>query len=274
MFRRVLSFIWALSPLLLGLPATLCFAWAARRLRSVALAFEAACYGAATVVAFDFVNSAKNASGGIFIALMLVSTVRALSIRRRLFFPAGMVTPEPPTLPTMAPLANWKPVFPASLAEPPDITKPATWLNSTLCTGEDNHLLRMPVRGTLVMTISGAVLLGLDWKFHIVGRGLGIGIGLLLTPLFVLMFSRRIDGSVLYYRQWGVLHRLPLENVTGITTSERSSALLLQAPRLRRPVSIGFRARAWSMPTDAREHLVGWLRGRAERRKTRPSTSR
>lgn len=102
----------------------------------------------------------------------------------------------------------------------------------------------------------------LDVRFHVTGRGLGLAIALMLTPLSGVMFSQRVDGATLYYRRWGVKHALSLIDVAAVTTSSANagnSTLTLAAPGVARPLRVPLLLRGYAMPAEAREHLQGWL---------------
>lgn len=262
--RQVVSVGWALAPLLLAIPAPFCFAWAAHRLRSHGLALEAAGYAAATVAFFVLSGQgdvSDGAAGGLGLAVMGVATARAFMIRRRLFFPAppaASTTWQPPT----ATPPDWHPSFPADHPSPIDPARPATWANPFVCTGHDRHLLSVPMGRMVAFGVLGLALVAIDVHLHVSGRPLGTGIGLMLAPVLAAMFSRRVDGPVLYYRNWGVEHELRLDTVTAVATPSGLAAgttLLLSAPGLAKPVRIGMSARAFAVPPAARDHLRGWL---------------
>lgn len=87
--RRFWSWVWALSPLVIGITAVPYFAYAAYRCRDVRFGAEAAVYaivfGAVAAGSADTANLAAGA-GGI---TALIATIRAVLIRRRVFEPAG-----------------------------------------------------------------------------------------------------------------------------------------------------------------------------------------
>ena len=82
--RRLLSIVWAILPLLLGIPAAFTFWWAAHRLHSRALGMEAVCYGGATILAFTLAGQRGGlgtVGGGLSLALVAIATTRAFVIR-------------------------------------------------------------------------------------------------------------------------------------------------------------------------------------------------
>jgi hypothetical protein len=251
--------LWALAPLLLGVPSAPCFGWAAWRRRDKALAIEATCYGLATVGFFALSSqsgSANAAAGGLGFALMGVATTRALLIRRRVFFPA-----DHPKVPTQIP-PDWTPVFPASQARAVDPRVPATWANPFTCTGYDGHLLSLPLSRTAFIAVGGALLVAGDIRFQVLNGGLGYGIGLMLAPLVAAMFSRRVEGPTLSYRNWGIKHAVGLLEVTAVDTlkgSPTSSILVLTSNDRDRSVRVAMSTRGYVVPPSARDHLVGWL---------------
>lgn len=251
----VVSVAWSLLPLCLGLPAAPCFAWAAHRRRQRALAIEALGYAVVTVAAFAMSTQHPlgTAAGFVFLALMAVATVRAFMVRRAVF---GL-DPEPaPGVPTAPPnAAVWQ--QPA-----PDPNVPATWTTPFHCTGYDQHRLSLPLSRTMPMAALGAALTAFDVWFHITGRGLGAGIGLMLAPLLVAMSTRRVNGPVLYYRNGAAQHQLRLDQVTDVSARlmpRQGISLRLTAPNLKRPVSVTIRAAGWVATQEARDHLRGWL---------------
>lgn len=251
--------LWALAPLLLGIPSAPCFGWAAWRGRDKALAIEATCYGLATVGFFALSSqsgSANSAAGGLVLALMGVATTRALLIRRHVFFPTTH-----PKVPAQIP-PDWTPAFPASQAGPVDPRVPATWANPFACTGYDGHLLSLPLSRTAFIAVGGALLVAGDIRFHVLNSGLGYGIGLLLAPLVAAMFSRRVEGPTLSYRSWGIKHAVGLLEVTAVDTlkgSPTSSVLVLTTHDRDRSVRVALSTRGYAVPPSARDHLVGWL---------------
>ena len=130
------------------------------------------------------------------------------------------------------------------------------------CDGQDRHHLTLPVRQATASGLAGVTLIALDLLLHAYGRGLGVGIGLLLVPLFAWLFAQWVDGPVLYYRRWGRLHQLTLSSVTAVTVGNSRATrrmLLLAAPGLAKPVRVSVQSRGFVMSTAAREHLHGWL---------------
>lgn len=291
--RRVLSIVWALLPILYGLPAPLVFAFAAWRLRSRTLVVEAGAYFVAVFSAFVLMGNKRGAvavGGVLMVAVVLVATARALVLRRRVFFSGRTVVA--PTAPTpgdgtqaasgprsasidrhdlapwrQVPFTNaaptpedWTPVFPGSKQEPVDPHDPATWAQGISCTGDDSHLISIPARRLLGSAFSGAVLLAADLRFHLTGHALGVAIALLCSPLIAALFARRVDGATLTYRTWGVKSATSLWDVIAVDTGKTKSTLVLAAAGRKRPLRINLRGRSWLLPPGARDHLEGWLR--------------
>ncbi|HET6909593.1 MAG TPA: hypothetical protein VFH54_09665, partial [Mycobacteriales bacterium] len=260
--RTWIGWIWALLPLLLALPAPFCFWWAAHRLRSRALVLEAWAYlvvcGVWITLAGQHSSAVSDAGATLAVAAAVVAFVRALMLRRRLFEPVP-VHPDfvpVPAAPVQQPVA-WTPSFPGQHPVPRDPNNPATWVTSVACTGSDRHRLSLSWKHAIGPAVGGALAIAFDVRLHVYGRGLGLGIGLLLTPVFALLFARWVDGPVLYYRNWGRLHRLSLDKVTVV--GARSVSLLLSAPGSEEPVRLAVAARGFSLSPAARDHLRGWL---------------
>jgi hypothetical protein len=98
--------------------------------------------------------------------------------------------------------------------------------------------------------------------WHVYGRSLGVGIGLLLVPVLTLLFARWVDGSVLCYRTWGRLRRLELTSVTAVGAGKQaagSRSVTLAAPGLRKPLRVALRDPRYVVPPLARDHLRRWL---------------
>lgn len=254
---------WALLPLLLGIPAAPCFAWAAYRLRSKALAVEATAYAVLTVAFFGMAEdpSLGGAAGGIGIGLMVVATSRAFAIRGRVFRLDTATTAQlaPPVSGTSV---VWHPPAETPGLQTRDPEKPATWTTPFDCTGQDRHQLSLPWQRAAALAAGGAALIAMSAWAHVYGRAFGAGIGLMLAPLIAALFSRRVDGATLYYRNWGVEHSLRLDRVTSVTSKlgpHQAIYLRLATPDLRRPVSVTIRAAGWVAPPAARNHLLGWL---------------
>jgi hypothetical protein len=91
--RRVLSSLWALLPTLsIGLLAPVPILHAAFKLRTWTLWATAALYTVAEILAFASIPEAESAempdwAGGIIVGLMIVPTVQAFAVRRRVFYP-------------------------------------------------------------------------------------------------------------------------------------------------------------------------------------------
>lgn len=249
---------WALLPLLIGIPAAPCFAWAAYRTRRRALAVEAGVYAVVTVTFFVLAaqsGTASTASGYVGIALMLVATARAFMVRREVFAPHAAAT-------TTTVASSAAPAEPVTWTPPtPEVgTSPAPFDHPFACTGHDQHALSLPIARTIPMAVGGAMLTYVDVRvLHVSGRGLGFGIALMLMPVLSALFSRRVDGPTLYYRVWGAQRSLRLDQVTTVTTSPRGQSLVLRAPGTAHAVTVGIRAPHYSMPPAARDHLRGWL---------------
>jgi len=265
---RVLSVAWALCPLLLGLPAAPCFAWAARRLRSKALAAEAAAYAVVTVAFFAMSSDPRlgGAAGGVGVGLMAVATARAFVLRRRVFgylvTGAAADNGQPVAPPVGSEPVVWHPPADAASRQPRDPGNPATWTTPFDCTGQDRHALSLPWSRAGAIAAGGAALTALSAWSHVYGRGFGAGIGLLLMPVLAALFSRRVDGATLYYRSWGVPHSLRLDRVTQVTAKtgpHQAIYLRLGSPDLPKPLSVTIRAAGWVAPPAARDHLLGWL---------------
>jgi hypothetical protein len=259
---RWLTLPWALLPLAYGLPAGPCFAWAAWRLRSRALAAEAAAYLAATVLWIALVNERATVELGVtvLVAVAVVACVRAFLVRRRLLsqLRSQAKGPMPRTLVRLSDDPRWTPVFPAQRLR----ENGQTLASSVVCNGHDSHRLSMSVRQAVPGAVGGVALIGLAIHLHSYGRGLGAGIALLLLPLIAPSFAQWVDGQVLYYRSWGRLHHLALNDITMVTATNRRQgrgALLLSAPGLAKPLRVRLHSRGYVMPTAARDHLRGWL---------------
>jgi hypothetical protein len=148
----------------------------------------------------------------------------------------------------------------ATRARDPD--DPSTWIRPIECGGQDRHLLTMPWQRVAASSVAGGVLIAVDAHWHVYGRSLGIGIGLLLMPVFTLLFARWVDGPVLCYRTWGRLRRLDLNSVTTVGVGKQAagrSSITLSAPGLRKPLRVALRDPRHQVPPPAREHLRRWL---------------
>jgi hypothetical protein len=178
------------------------------------------------------------------VALGVVTCVRAFVVRERLLDGASSQAEEGvPVAVTGADAdVDWTPAFPAQRLR----EEGRTWANALTCNGHDRHELSMSIRQAAACGVGGATLLAVDLLLHIYGRGIGAGIGLLLFPLFAVLFARWVDGPVLYYRSWGRLHELSLTRVTSVTAAKPAAgrrALLLSAPGLAKPLQITLQAR-------------------------------
>jgi len=262
-----ISWIWALLPLAFALPAPVTFGWASYRLRSRALAAEAVAYLAACVAWVTLANQADQSLSDTGSVLAVITAAIAcghsIVIRRRVFEPASAapMAAEPVPTPAASVAPTWTPTFPAQQAER-DPNNPATWIAAVACTGSDRHQLSVPLQQTVWAGASGAAVIGLDVHFHVYGRGLGAGIGLLLLPIVSALFNRWVDGPVLYYRTWGRLHQLRLDQVTAVDaggTRGTTTSIALAVPGLASPVRLSLRSRGYVMPRAARDHLRGWL---------------
>jgi hypothetical protein len=154
---------------------------------------------------------------------------------------------------------GWTPQFPAHTLRAHGQSMTAAFA----CDGQDRHDLSLSIGQAAATGIAGATLIAVDLMLHTSGRALGAGIGLLLVPLFAWLFAQWVDGPVLYYRRWGWLRRLPLNNVTAVGAAKPRSGnltLLLTAPGSKRPVRVRVQSRGYVMSTAARAHLYGWLR--------------
>lgn len=144
----------------------------------------------------------------------------------------------------------------------PDPDDPATWIRPVACDGHDRHPLTIPWQRAAGSGVAGAVLIAVDTHWHVYGRSLGVGIGLLLVPLLTLLFARWVDGSVLCYRTWGRLRRLELTSVTAVGVGKQaadSRSVTLAAPGLRKPLRVALRDPRYVVPPPARDHLRRWL---------------
>jgi hypothetical protein len=72
----------------------------------------------------------------------------------------------------------------------PDPDDPATWIRPVACDGHDRHPLSIPWQRAAGSGVAGAGLIAVDTHWHVYGRSLGVGIGLLLVPLLTLLFAR------------------------------------------------------------------------------------
>jgi len=110
--------------------------------------------------------------------------------------------------------------------------------------------------------VAGGVLIAVDVHWHVYGRSLGVGIGLLLVPLLTLLFARWVDGPVLCYRTWGRLRRLELKSVTAVGVGKQAARgrwVTLSAPGLRKPLRVVLQDPRYVVPPPARDHLRRWL---------------
>lgn len=261
---RLPSVGWALLPLLLGIPAAPCFAWAAYRLRSRAVAAEAAAYAVLTVAFFGLATDPHlgGPAGAIGIGLMALATTRAFVLRRKVFQLDGTAATANLAPPVSTTPVVWHPPRETAALKTRDPEQPATWTMPFDCTGNDQHLLSLPWQRTAVVAAGGAALTALAAWAHVYGRGFGAGIGMMTAPLLTALFSRRVDGATLYYRNWGVQHSLRLDRVTRVTSKlgpHQAIYLRLATPDLPKPVSVTIRAAGWVAPPAARDHLLGWL---------------
>jgi hypothetical protein len=258
----MLSVVWALAPLYLGLLSAPCFALMAWRRRDKALAIEAACYLAATI-AFVVLAPEHGSVGSVGIAidvaLIAAATVRALFVRRRVFLLKPAVSqPHPMVVVT----GDWSPVFPADLIGPRDPSRPATWISEFACTGRDNHPLSLPIIRFLPTAIGGGILLAVGIVTHSVATSVGPAIGLILTPLFVAMFARRVEGSTLHYRWWGFPRSRSLLQVAHVDTfqgRDTTATVMLCDPGHTNPFRLALRSPGFALPQSTRDHLYGWL---------------
>lgn len=258
-WTRTLTLLWALLPLGFGVPAGPTFAWAAWRLRSQALAVEAAAYMTLTVVWITMVShKGAGVAMGTALALLLagVACWRAFVVRRRLLNPASSRENRTGVLgsPTVATDPNWSPSFPARSFQEQGQSIAAAFA----CDGQDRHRLGMPPAKALSISLSGGAVIAAAFVLHLSARAMGAGIGLVLAGLIAVLFARWVDGPVLYYRKWGLVHQLPLTSVTAVKAAGRRS-VALSAPGLTDPVKIHLRNRYYVMPSPARDHLHGWL---------------
>jgi len=255
-----LTFTWALLPLAFALPAAPCFAWAAWRLRNRALAFEAAGYLVACIVWIVLANAsgvAHLAGGWIAVVTAVVATTRAFRVRRSLLREMHETAVEAPPLDTTAD-AGWTPVFPADRLQ----SEGDSLARAVACNGRDRHRLTMPLPQAAGIGLTGIAVILLDVYFHVYTRSIGLGIGLVLACVLIVLKARWVDGSVLYYRSWGRVHRLPLTRVTAVSAARPKGGtawVLLSAPGLAEPLRIYLRNRGYVMPLAARDHLRGWL---------------
>jgi hypothetical protein len=116
----------------------------------------------------------------------------------------------------------------------------------------------MPLRLAAAHAAAGAVITILDVSLHVYGRSLGVGIGLLLAPVFAVLFARWVDGPTLCYRTWGRVHRLQLTSVTAVNMGSRAG-LALHAAGRGEPLRLAMRSPSYVVPQPARDHLRGWL---------------
>jgi hypothetical protein len=139
---------------------------------------------------------------------------------------------------------------------------PATWIRPVVCDGHDRHSLTPPWQHAVGAGAAGAILIAVDLHWHVYGRSLGAGIGLLLLPVFTVLFARWVDGPILCYRTWGWPRRLDLNTVTAVGVGKQAAgtrSVRLSAPGLRKPLRVGLRDRRYVMPPATREHLRRWL---------------
>lgn len=158
-------------------------------------------------------------------------------------------------------MGDWQPAFPGSERRPADAKDPSTWPSPFVCTGHDRHELGVPLASTFGYFAGGVGLLALSLFTHTGGRTLGVAAGMLLVPLFVVLFRERLDGAVLEYRMWGVPRSLPLQQVISVRTARRAgpnTSIGLRAPG-RRPVRVVMRAGSYAAPQAVCDHLRGWL---------------
>jgi hypothetical protein len=259
-----LTVVWAFSPLLFALPAAPCFAWAAWKLRSRAIAWEACGYLAVCVGWIALANQHGWISdAGVWLAVVaaVFACVRAFALRPALL---GEQQALAPAAPPASATVHWTPTFPAQRLPPRDPNNPATWVAAVACNGHDRHSLSVPLGRLAGYALIGAALIGIDVYLHVYDRSLGTGIGMLLVPVLAALFNRWVDGPVLYYRIWGVARQLRLDTVTAVAADKPragSAAVLLSAPGLAKPLRISLRTRGYVMPPGARDHLRGWLSG-------------
>ncbi len=255
--RQAVSLLWALLPLLYGLPSVFTFALAARRLRRRTLAAEGGAYSLVAVVALGLLGGQHGAvvAGAVaLVVVVLLATARALMLRRRVF-PADAT----PVATTSLPAVAWTPVFPGSNAESSDPHDPATWVRDARCTGDDGHLLSVPPIALVGNALAGALLLFVDLHFHLTGRAVGVAITLMCSPGLAALFARRVDGENLTFRTWGVSRTVSLREVTAVSTGKAKSFLALTVVGRARPVHLHLYGRGWLLPGPARDHLNGWL---------------
>jgi hypothetical protein len=264
---RRLTVVWALLPLLFALPAAPCFAWAAWKLRSRAIAWEACAYLAVSVGWIALANQHGWVSdAGVWLAVVaaVFACVRAFALRPALLGERTASLMAHPGVATPARAASWTPTFPAQRLPPRDPKNPATWVAAVACNGQDRHSLSVPFVRLAGYAVIGAALIGIDVYLHVYGRSLGDGIGMLLVPVLAALFYRWVDGPVVYYRMWGVARQLRLDSVTDVAADKPragSAAVLLSAPGLAKPLRVSLRSRGYVMPPEARDHLRGWLGG-------------
>lgn len=267
--RVLASWLWVCLSVPFGLLAAPAFVMAAVRLQSRAVAYEAVGYLVVTVVWVALAAQHGTANGigaAIAVATTTVAVMRAVMLRKRVFFAAlpaygPLPSPRPPAA---APSTPWVPTFPAQSLPPRDPNDPSTWVTPVACTGSDRHALSLTPWHAALMGVAGLLLIVFDVHFHVYGRGLGAGIGLALAPALAALFARWVDGPVLNYRSWGRLHRLRLDTVTAVTTGRPAAgavSVLLQAPGLAKPLRVSLRNRGYVMPPAARDHLRGWMSG-------------
>jgi len=257
--RTLLSFLWAVSPVLLGLPAGPAFAWAAWRMRSRTLGLSAALYGLATI--FFFANASEDgmlgtAAGVAGLGVMVGATVHALFVRRRVFDLAdgGDVVPAPPPV-------GWLPTPPALELRPSDPRDPSTWQTPFDCTRYDRHSLGAPLSRMLPFVVSGAATLLLYLSLDLPAGALGVGLGGLAVPIFAVLFRQELDGGMLRFRWWGVPRTLSLTDVSSVRVAPRSGGfptLLLEAPGRQR-VRFSLGTTLYAEQRDAVEHLWSWI---------------
>jgi hypothetical protein len=246
--KSVLSVLWALLPLLFGFPSGPCFAWAAYRLRSRLVAVEAVVYTALTVL-FVAVSNEPTGSDNFFVGLglglMATATVRAFVLRRRVFL-HGAPEPAQFMIPAVPRPANWAPA-----ADP-----------AAGCTAQDTHLLTLPMRTALGHGALGAAGVVLVLALHLHGKVEVAAVGYTTIPVIVPLFSRWLDGPVLYYRLFGVRRSVRLDAVTQVDVSRiwgaKKTTLVLRIPGRHR-ISIGYQTAAFTLPRPARIHVRAWL---------------
>ena len=264
---RWFSVVWALLPLLFALPAAPCFAWAAWRLRRRSIFWEACGYLAICVGWVALANQQGWVSdAGVWLAVVagVVACVRAFALRPALLGEQTVSLVAHPSVATPIGAASWTPTFPAQRMPPRDPNNPATWVAAVACTGSDRHSLSVPLVQVAGYAVLGAALIGIHVYLHVYGRSLGAGIGMMLVPVLAALFTRWVDGPVLYYRVWGVARQLRLDTVTAVTDGKPragAATVSLFAPSLAKPLQISLRSRGYVMPPEARDHLRGWLSG-------------